>query len=454
MLKHLSRPSMATRRKVAPSETIVATVILIFLFALGLAAQSPDGPFPVKAVVVKGNQILKAEQVVAAAGIAPGQSVRVAEMDKAMQRLVDCGYFDRVSYRYEPRGDQGYTLEWEVVEVTVFYPIRFEDIPGKVADAKAILAKSDSLFGEQIPATQAVLRRYEDALNLAFAAAEPEDRIRAQLIPDDKGELVALFRPRRPAPSVYQVDFRGNKLLRGEDLRPVIAAAATGLVYKESDFRELLNFKIRPLYEARGRLKVSFPEIQIEKAAENKGINVMVTVVEGEEYNLGEIRFQGDEGRAENWLRVGGFRQGVTANMGEVDEGRRRMEAAIKRNGFLDAKVIGERSINEERKTVDMDFSFEPGAQYSLDKLEIKGLDIISEPELRKIWRMKPGSPFNPEYPDAFLNKVREDGVFDNLGDTRSAAEIDRDKKTVSVTLFFKGEAPKPDPKQRNRSPF
>jgi len=430
------------------------SLILLLTLATLAFAQNTNGPFPVKEVIVKGNKIVKSEQIVAAAGILPGTSVRPADMDRAMQKLLSCGYFDRVSYRYEPR-EQGYAIEWDVTEVTVFYPIAFEDISAKPAEAKAILAKLDPLFGDKIPATQEVLKRYEDALNAALKPAAPEDRIRGQLAADDKGNLVALFRPRRTPPSVYQVDFTGNKLIRSEELRPIIAAASTGVVYKESDFRDILDIKIRPMYEARGRLKVAFPEITVEKAPENFGVNLKVKVEEGEEYNLGEIRLEGESGRTEDWLRIGGFRQGITANMGEVDDGRRKMELAVKRNGFLDGKVIAKRTLNEERKTVDMDMTIVPGEKYTFDKLDIKGLDLISEPEVRKIWGMKKGAAFNPDYPDFFLNKLREDGIFDNLGDTKSIADINRETRTVSVTLTFKGEAPKKDDKSKlPRSPF
>jgi outer membrane protein insertion porin family len=418
--------------------------------ASALLAQSPTGPFPVKAVLVKGNRILSSAQVTQAAGILPGQSVRPADMDRAMQKLLTCGYFDRVSYRYEPR-DSGYALEWDITEVTVFYPVAFEDLPLNTPAAKQILQQLDPLFGDKIPATQEVLRRYEDALNQAIQPQSPDDRIRAALAPNDKGELLATFRPRRPPPSVYQVDFTGNKLIRSEELRPILAAAATGVIFKESDFRDILDIKIRPLYEARGRLNVSFPSITTAKAPENLGLNVTVAVAEGDEYNLGEIRFSGEEGRAEDWLKIGNFRQGVTANMGEVDAGRRRMELAIKRTGHLDAKVSSRRTLNEQRKTVDIDFSFAPGPRYTFDKLLIQGLDIISEPEIRKIWGLKPAAPFNPEYPDFFLNKIREDGLFDNLGDTKALATIHPSSLTVSVTLIFKGAQPAPGKKNNPR---
>jgi hypothetical protein len=53
---------------------------------------------------------------------------------------------------------------------------------------------------------------------------------------------------------------------------------------------------------------------------------------------------------------------------------------------------------------------------------------------------MKKGQPFNVEYPDYFLDRIREDGVFDNLGRTKSIIEPNPGTGTVDVTLIFEGE--------------
>ena len=75
-------------------------------------------------------------------------------------------------------------------------------------------------------------------------------------------------------------------------------------------------------------------------------------------------------------------------------------------------------------------------------KLEIKGLDILTEPEIRKMWGALEGKPFNPEFPDSFLARVRNEGILDNLGKTSSETHIDEASKKVDVTLNFSGSVP------------
>jgi hypothetical protein len=55
------------------------------------------------------------------------------------------------------------------------------------------------------------------------------------------------------------------------------------------------------------------------------------------------------------------------------------------------------------------------------------------------MWKIEPGQPFQDGYPEAFLTRVREEGIFDNLGKTRAESNIDESTHTVDVTLFFSG---------------
>ncbi|HYZ85320.1 MAG TPA: hypothetical protein VE621_12995, partial [Bryobacteraceae bacterium] len=81
-----------------------------------------------------------------------------------------------------------------------------------------------------------------------------------------------------------------------------------------------------------------------------------------------------------------------------------------------------------------------PGRQYQFGTLQIKGLDILTEPHIRKMWVMKPGAPFAASYPDRFLDTLRQEGLFENLGKTKAERKVDEDKNIVDVTLFFSSD--------------
>jgi outer membrane protein insertion porin family len=85
------------------------------------------------------------------------------------------------------------------------------------------------------------------------------------------------------------------------------------------------------------------------------------------------------------------------------------------------------------------------GPQFTMGKLNLTGLDLNSEVEVRRIWILKPGKPFNPEYPDLFLRRIKEQGLFDNLAQTKAEYQLNQKDHTADVTLVFAG-GPGPGP--------
>src|ERR1035441_1913797 len=57
------------------------------------------------------------------------------------------------------------------------------------------------------------------------------------------------------------------------------------------------------------------------------------------------------------------------------------------------------------------------GPRFTMGKLNIVGLDLNGEFEIKRIWTMKEGGPFNADYPDSFLTRVREEGLFERHPD-------------------------------------
>jgi len=106
------------------------------------------------------------------------------------------------------------------------------------------------------------------------------------------------------------------------------------------------------------------------------------------------------------------------------------------------------RAIDDTKKVVDLAVEVTPGPQYRFGSMEIKGLDLHAVYEVKRLWTMQPGRPFNAEYPDYFLNKLREDGIFDNLGKTEALLKRNDPELTVDVTLVFQPPKPPAQPVQ------
>jgi outer membrane translocation and assembly module TamA len=90
-----------------------------------------------------------------------------------------------------------------------------------------------------------------------------------------------------------------------------------------------------------------------------------------------------------------------------------------------------------------------PGPVYTFGKLTVDGLGLDGEAAIRKMWTVKAGDPYPANYPNYFVESVKKDGLFDNLGDIRATPSIDRDTHVVDVTLNFTSASSVLNPRRR-----
>jgi outer membrane protein assembly factor BamA len=414
--------------------------------------------WPIESLQVEGNHNYSREQVLAVAGVKVGQMAGKPEFDAARDRLVSSGAFETVGYRFEPahqqaNQQQGYAATFQVTEVQPAYPVRLEELGVPEKDIEAVLAAKDPLFSTaKMPATKPVLERYVAWIQEYLASKGVEEKVAGRVTAVSLDQFAIVFRPARNLPAVAQVTFEGNQVVKQTMLREAVAGVAIGSPYTEIGFREVLNNAIRPLYEQRGRVRMGFPKVRVEPATDVEGVHVYVTVDEGESYELGKVGITGPSPvDPAALLKDGDFKTGDVANFDRVNEGLERIRKAVRHAGFLQVKVTSERKIDDAKKTVDVAVHIEAGPQYVMGKLNLVGLDLVGEAEMLRIWTLKEGKPLNPDYPDYFLNRIKEEGVFEGLGKTRAELKVDEQKHAADVTLTFTGENPDQKPARRTQ---
>jgi outer membrane protein assembly factor BamA len=448
--------------------------IFILLCAVGFAQTTPARPpvkksaapkkdvsakeapapskWPVEALRVEGNRNYTREQVLAVAGLKVGQQAGKLEFEAARDRLVASGAFETVGYKFEPGPNkEGFVATFQVTEVEPAYPLRFEELGVSDREIDALLKGKDPLYiSAKLPATKPLIDRYTNWIQEFLASKGLTEKIAGKVTQLSVDQFAIVFRPARNLPAVAEVTFQGNQVLTQAVLREAIHSTAIGSPYTESAFRDLLNNSLRPIYEQRGRVRVSFPEVRAEAVNDVEGVHVFVKIDEGQSYELGKVAIAGPSPvDAASLIKTGDFKTGDVANFDRVNEGLEKIRKAVRRAGYLDVKVTSDRSIDDKKKTVDVNVHIDSGAQYTMGKLNIVGLDLNGEAEITRIWVMKEGKTLNPEYPDYFLQRIKEQALFEGLGDTKADLKVDEKKHTADVTLNFKAEDPTKTPGRR-----
>ncbi len=392
--------------------------------------------YPLASIAVEGAKAYPVDAVVSATGLKIGQAVTKADFDAARDRLLATGAFATVGYRFGPAPGNRYAATFEITEVEQVYPYRFE---GLTLDAKAAqlwLRTREPLFSVKVPATAEVLARLSKEVQEYLASTNRHEAVIAKLLPNDKAELEVVFRPER-LPVIAEVEFTGNQAVQTQRLQSAVASTAVGSSFTEDRMRQILDASVRPVYEEIGRIRVAFPKLSVQPAKGVDGLLVTVTVQEGESYKLGDVYLAGPLKQNRELIREGKFKGDGPVNFTDVKAGVDRMLASVKRKGYIRATADTDRKIDEKAKKVDLSINIDPGPQFTFGKLGIEGLDIISEPQIRKMWSMKPGQPYDAEYPYYFLRRIEEDGLFENLGKTSADLHIDDAQRFVDVTLHF-----------------
>jgi outer membrane protein insertion porin family len=414
-----------------------AGALLIGLSAIVYAQPAPTS-YTVETLTVRGNHAYSAAQILAVAGLSVGQKAGKSEFDAAREKLEATGAFDHVSYLFLPSKDgEGYDASYEVAEVAQIYPVRFQDLPATDAQIRAWLARKDPLFGAKIPATKPVVDRYVAWISEFLAGQGYHQPLAGKLSTDGGEEMALLFRPAKGPGAIAHVIFTGAGEIPAGILQTAMYGVAIGVPYSEPRVRQLLDSTIRPIYEAHGLLRVAFPKIDTAPAKDVDGISVTVQVMPGPAYKLDRVTFTGADYSRSEWNSLSKLKTNQTVNFDEVKAAQDRIRVNLRRQGHLDAASKVNRDVNDADQTVAIEFQIDPGPLYTLGKLDMVGLDVVSEPEIRKMWGLAPGRPFNVEYPDHFLARVKDGGVFDNLKSSRAETKINAGNHTVDVTLYF-----------------
>ena len=427
-------------------------VLLVAVWAGGAAEAQKGGPkarppapsaWPVEEIRIEGLHDYTRDKVLAALNLKVGQMAAAKDFQAARDRLIATGAFSNAGFRFGPSpGGKGYIVTFELDEVEPKFAVAFEDLDVPADELRAALARNDPFYGPKIPATEPLLSRYSKIVQDVLTAKKSTVTVAGRLAPGDSGELWVVFEP-ASRPRVARVHFTGNSVVPSTALENAMNEVAVGMPYRDERFRRVLDSQVRPLYDVRGHVRVAFTGIEIEPEKDVKGLVIAVKVDEGPVYTLGTVQMVGASLTRQELDKIAGFKAGEIFNQVAVDAVVTKLQQRQKRDGRLHVQTQVERRINDTAKKVDLIFRVTPGPQYLFGELTIQGLDILTEPAIRKMWALKAGDPFNFEYPQNFLNSVRDD--LENLGETNAVVKADDQKRTVDVTLTFKGAPPKPE---------
>jgi outer membrane protein insertion porin family len=414
---------------------------------LAQTAHTAKQPAPpagdIRSVSVEGNHIYDSAGILKVLGLNAGDAATLDAFRSAQSRLLATDLFSNVAYefRFTATKPARYDVTYKVSEYEQLFPVQFESLTVPDDAVRGYLKSHVPLYNERILGTETVIRRYRDAIQDFVSQSKPTLKVRGYMLSDNPDHPVVVFRPNTPAPTIAGVTVSGNKAIETPVLQRALNEVAVGQRFSDSRIKEILNNTLKPLYALKGYVAITFPKIESEKAKDVEGYIVHIQIQEGPAFHFGSSTFRGGSFTPDDIRPMMHYQKGDVFDLSKAEQLRRDLFGSLRREGNLDAKVDLQTQEDDKKLLVNVIYAISPGPMYTFATLQIHGLDIESEPQIRKLWAPKPGKPFNPDYPDFFLKRVREMGLFDNLGTTKASFTTDEGTRSVTVNLFFGGAA-------------
>lgn len=242
-------------------------------------------------------------------------------------------------------------------------------------------------------------------------------------------------------PSIQSIKITGNRKLSLDKIKVKIdlvegAIVPPGALTKSAE-------KIRLLYEEEGyyQAQVSGSEERVSP----QETAVTFAIVEGEKFEVGEIKIVGNQALKEKDIKgklqtaeLYWFFFGGTLKREELQRDLDRIRAYYLDNGFLDI-VVQEPEVQVEaaRKKLRIVIRVQEGIQYRIDRFEVKGATLFTEAEIRDGLRTKAGGTFSREALQrdvvAVTDRYAERGYL--FADVSPVTDQQREKGLVSVSL-------------------
>ncbi len=409
----------------------------LFLFAPWVQAQQTPaaGRMRLSKIEFIGLQRHSQEEAIAASGLQIGQLVDVPALDVAAQRLFDSGLFKKLSYRYRTSGNQA---------VVTFQTEEDTGAPAPVVFDNFVWFSDEELLNavrRQIPsyagtandsATNGITKALQQLLQDRKMAGQVEYSPSGDLAGGKIEHLEHLFSVEGVSIPICTLHFSGATGKHETDLikssRSLFATS-----YKQSLVRPFTAINLIPIYREWGHLRARFgvPTAKLESDTTSdckSGVSVTVPVQEGLLYSWGKAEWSGNAALSNPELeRALKMKNGELANGLKIDKGLVSVQGAYGKQGYLTARLKSTPVFEDATQSVTYQIEIEEGPQYHMGMLTITGLSEDRTNELKRKWKLQPGSVYDDSYIHQFIKK---DFVLD-------ASELGSPPKSITTDFKF-----------------
>src|SRR3989338_5929068 len=395
MVWYTKKPAMTKTQQVAH-----ALLLLTLLLPVPLRAEEPAVPAPeaapvreVKAVEVQGNHLIATATILAKVKTRPGNPFSQEGLDEDIRRLYATGFFVDVAteLRDYQRGALVRFLLKERPGISDI-PIAGNTAIREPAIRKVLSSKESEMLDRRTlkDDLDAIERLYREK---GFQLAEVAHEVKVDEATNKAQVYLTIIEGKKVV--VRDIRFEGNQAFTDRRLRKLMATRRGGFFipgyYREEVLEDDLE-KLRDFYR-----KAGYSDIVVEKAvafdAARRSLTVTITLQEGRQYLVGDIRIEGNTQIPEQDLRQ---RLTLTTDAPFSQETLRadaaNLQTAYFALGYMTNRVEPNTVLNPATGRVDITYTVTEGGGTHVEEVVIQGNTKTKDAVIRREIRVAPGS--------------------------------------------------------------
>lgn len=375
-------------------QTSAAGIALLLLCTLPLPAQRKA---PSKAIRFEGASQYTQQELLAAAGMKPGERLNVRDVKARAKQLNDTGMFAEVKFTFNSKG-----LLLTLTPSSQLFPMHVDNVPvtpGKELEAK--LHEHFPLYRGLLPASgsmvDGICQMFEEMLAAKGVKATVKAAVTSGVGPQKTTAMnISVV---SPAVHIGRIELAGVSPAMDAKVG-LLASGQTGNDFDTENSAIGLKHAFEDLYQEQGYAAVEVDVAQVAApVVTDHSIDVpyTVTIKEGGIYKLGTVELPAGAlvARAE----VEKILSKYPAGSGRpLDLFVLAVRDAYHAKGYLDCTVVAHASFNEASRIVNYSLEIAPGVQYRFGAVEFDGAPEAMAARLRLAWKMARGDVFNESY--------------------------------------------------------
>jgi outer membrane protein insertion porin family len=429
-------PPAGARRRHASS--LLAAALVVLLAGEARAGQEPEEEAPaplVERVEISRNQFLSAETLRFYISTKPGDRFDQLRLREDFRRLWDTGFVDDLSIDVQDTPTGGKVVTFVVSERK---RIQIVDFRGSKALTKSTiedeLKKKDAALKIDTFYDLGKARHVEHILKEML---EEKGRPFATVKHDAKpvggsGLQISFVIDDGPKAKVKEVDFVGNEVFSDAALRRHMKSIHPGGFWSlgwllgkktytpekwsgpEGDQKRLEDFYLDHGYVTAsvGEPKVVYLDGKTGKKP-TKGIRLEIPVSEGDQYRIGDVKFEGMAlFKPELVLPLFKLQTGEVYKESKIRKGFDKLRDAYGAQGYFQWTGRPERKPDPKRKVVDVTLTMDEDKKYYVGKITFTGNTTTRDKVIRREVYLNEGDTFNTEALKLSIRRINQLGYF------------------------------------------